>query len=304
MKKTRIFAAAVFILILGVGALMWGCGDTPPPPKELPKVKYGIEDAVPTKDANSTDYAASKTTADPESLLKDMTFYWLGSSVTYGSASQGESMADYLAAMTGCKSVKEAVSGTTLYDDGGGGDSGARSYTRRLTTGKNFDKSAKIDAFICQISTNDARNDRLSKWGEITADNVTAMDSFDRKTTLGGVEYIIAYATEYWNCPVYFYSGGYFGDDGNRKSTNPTGTNYGKLVAEVKKVAEKWQKLGYQVGVIDLYNDSEFNAKTTDEYYAWCMSDAIHPKRAGYLQWWTPYFENFLTIHVAMGHSV
>ncbi|MBP5242581.1 MAG: hypothetical protein J6Z36_02700 [Clostridia bacterium] len=72
-------------------------------------------------------------------------------------------MADYLAALTGCVSVKEAVSGTTIYDDGGRGDSGAKSYTRRLKNSTAFDKTATIDAFVCQISTNDCTQDRLNK---------------------------------------------------------------------------------------------------------------------------------------------
>ena len=303
MGKLKFIVTASFAGMLAVCGALCACKQANPP-KVLPEIKYGIESEVPTVAANDAVYSTAKVVADEDSLLKDKTFYWLGSSVTYGSASQGESMADFLSAMTGCTSVKEAVSGTTLYDDGGNGDSGARSYTRRLVNGNNFDKNANIDAFICQISTIDARNDRLNKWGAMTDAEQTDISAFDRATTLGGVEYIIAYVYENWQCPVYFYSGGWFGDEGNRKSTNPTGTNYGKLVGEVKKIAEKWRNLGYDVGVIDLFNDSDFNSKTTDDYYKWCMSDAIHPKRAGYLQWWTPYFENFLTIHVAIGEPL
>ena len=100
--------------------------------------------------------------------------------------------------------------------------------------------------------------------------------------------------TDTWGCPVYFYSGAYFGDEGSRKNANPKGSEYGKLVAQVNDVVKKWQAAGYDVDVIDLYNDEAFNGAVTDEYYKWCTSDPIHPKKAGYLNWWTPYFEAFL----------
>ena len=285
---------------IGLGAMLiscaalCGCGETPAPSPTEKKPQYAVPAEIPSVAANDESFSVKNIAKREDSPLAGKTFYWLGSSVTYGSASQGESMADYLAAYTGCTSVKEAVSGTTIYDDGGNGDSGAKSYTRRMVKGTAFDKTAQIDALICQISTNDARNDRLTKWGKMRDDEGVYKDYFDKSTTLGGVEYIIAYAIETWQCPVYFYSGAYFGDSGTRASTNPTGTNYGKLVDEVKKIATKWQNMGYEVGVIDLFNDEAFNATASDEYYKWATSDAIHPKRAGYAQWWTPYFEAYL----------
>ncbi|MBP5242582.1 MAG: hypothetical protein J6Z36_02705 [Clostridia bacterium] len=123
-------------------------------------------------------------------------------------------------------------------------------------------------------------------------------------TTLGGVEFIISYVTQTWHCPVYFYSGAYFGDGtnkANRQNNNPKGSEYGKLVAQVKEVCEKWNNYyDYHTGVIDLYGDEAFNAAASDGYYQWATSDPIHPKNAGYLQWWTPYFENYLTIELTM----
>lgn len=261
-------------------------------------VDYTVESKVPDFIGNDERYAVKNIEKKADSPLAGKTIYWLGSSVTYGSAAYGESMADFLAATTGCVSKKEAVSGTTIYDDGGNGDSGVRSYTRRMVNSTVFDKTEHVDAFVCQISTNDARNDRLDKWGQITPGEFGS-DKFDRKTTLGGAEFIIAYVVETWNCPVYFYSGAYFGDSGLRSGTNPTGTNYGKLVDEIKKIAEKWSNDGYDVKVIDMYNDEKFNAVVNDEYYGWCMSDAIHPRRAGYLQWWTPYIESRLVADLA-----
>jgi len=302
MKQIKTFAL-LSVCLAGMLVALTGCGevsDDQPPEEKLPEPIYAVDETLGGgKDANDDAYSVKNVVRREESPLAGKTVYWLGSSVTFGSAAKEESMADYLAALTGCVSKKEAVSGTTIYDDGGTGDSGARSYTRRLKNSTVFDRTEQVDAFICQISTNDARSNRLSKWGSVTDDIVTNKEVFNRGTTLGGVEYIIAYAIETWDCPVYFYSGSYFGDDGVRKGTNPKGSDYKRLVDEVKKVCEKWTELGYEVGVIDLYGDETFNSKVTDSYYQWCMSDAIHPKRAGYLQWWTPYIENRLAVDLA-----
>lgn len=38
--------------------------------------------------------------------------------------------------------------------------------------------------------------------------------------------------------------------------------------------------------IIDLFNDGDFNKQASDKYYKWATSDPIHPKKAGYLEWW------------------
>ncbi|MCH5350820.1 MAG: SGNH/GDSL hydrolase family protein [Clostridiales bacterium] len=303
-RLSGIVAGITAFCITGICA----CTQPAPPPSgnnrdplPPPDIEYTIDDTLPSsgKDANATEFYVKNVQQTEDSSLEGMTIYWLGSSVTYGASSGGESMADFLAAKTGAICKKEAVSGTTLFDDGGNGDSGARSYTRRLTESKVFNKNEQIDAFICQISTNDAISYRLKYRGSVTDDTVEDKEEFDRGTTLGGVEYILAYVWETWGCPVYFYSGSYFGDNGSgesRTNGDPSGTEYGKLVEEVKAVVKKWQGLGYEVDVIDLFNDEDFNAQVSESYYKWCTSDPIHPKRAGYLNWWMPYFEQFLTV--------
>ena len=72
---------------------------------------------------------------------------FLGSSVTYGAASGGESFADQIAARNGCLITKEAVSGTTLADDS------ADSYIARL---RRISREQTFDLAVCQLSTNDA----------------------------------------------------------------------------------------------------------------------------------------------------
>ena len=241
-------------------------------------------------------YSVTSVTA-AETPLTGRTIYWLGSSVTLGMESRDEAVADFIAARNGASCLKEAVSGTTLIDEPYvkylvfSYDS----YVTRLKNSTVFDKSAKVDAFVCQISTNDAKAENVPKWGSLTGPEVTDKDAFDVKTTLGAMEYVVAYVSETWGCPIYFYSGAHFDDEGPRGSKNPTGTDYGKLVAQVKALAEKWNKVpGVKVYVIDLFNDAEFN-NITDAQYKLYMHDAVHPLRAGYLEWWTPRFERFFT---------
>lgn len=227
--------------------------------------------------------------------LTGKTFYWLGSSVTLGMESGNEAVPDYLAARNGATCVKEAVSGTTLIDEPhktffGSDDS----YITRMKNGKNFKADAKVDAFFCQISTNDAKEENKSKWGAISEDNVTSLDRLDSKTTCGAIETVIAYASQTWHCPIYFWSGSYIGQSGIRCSEDPSSNNYSTLIADTKEAVAKWNQVpGISVKTIDLFHDSKFNS-ITDDKYQFYMHDPVHPFKAGYLEWWTPYFESFL----------
>ena len=49
----------------------------------------------------------------------------------------------------------------------------------------------------------------------------------------------------------------------------------------------------YDIGIIDLYTDKEFN-RISDEQRALYMADPIHPTKAGYLELWTPKMEEYL----------
>lgn len=301
MRKTRIGVVGLSAMLCTVGVLC-ACNTKPPKqsePPEPPEIEYTVDESDLTRDANGTKFQVKNVQPVEDHLLKDKTIYWLGSSVTYGASSEGESMADFLEAKTGATCKKEAVSGTTIFNDGKTENTGTKSYTYRLTNSTEFKKDEKVDAFICQISTNDAWGDREQYRGYVTDISMTNKEDFDLATTMGGVEYIIAYAVETWRCPVYFYSGSYFGDSGSgetRTNGNPSGTGYSKLIDNVKVAVQKWRELGYEVDVIDLFNDKDFNAQVSDEYYKWCTGDPVHPKRAGYLNWWMPYFEQYLIV--------
>ena len=185
---------------------------------------------------------------------------FLGSSVTYGEASGGVSFADMLCEKYGYEMVKEAVSGTTLVDEG------ADSYVSRL---RNITVN-DADLFICQLSTNDATGRK--PLGKI-ADS-RDMNFFDTKTVAGAIEFIIAYAFEKWNCPVMFYTGPRYDS-----------VLYEIMVKKLREIAEKWN-----ISIIDLWGDEQFNSISTEKYNRY-MADPIHPTLEGYREWWLPEFE-------------
>ena len=190
--------------------------------------------------------------------LKGKTILFLGSSVTYGSAANGESFVDMLAE-EGCCVVKEAVSGTTL------ADIMENSYVARM---KQMDKEISADLFVCQLSTNDAS--RKIPLGEMD-------EKMDVATVAGAIEYIIRYAKETWNCPVAFY-------------TNPRyeSEDYAKMVALIKAFEEKGE-----IGLVDLWSNAEFNDLSEAQRKVF-LADPIHPTREGYREWWLPVFRTEL----------
>ena len=189
---------------------------------------------------------------------------FLGSSVTYGAASNGVSFVDFLAEKMGCRVTKEAVSGTTLVDDA------PDSYICRM---RKLNPEMKVDLFVCQLSTNDAT--QMKELGE--ACRTYDMDDFDTLTVAGAIEYIIAYARKTWKCPVAFYT-----------SPRYDSARYAAMVGLLQTIRRKWD-----IVLIDLWNDSVFNDITAGQRSRY-MADPIHPTREGYLEWWTPYFKRVI----------
>ena len=72
--------------------------------------------------------------------------------------------------------------------------------------------------------------------------------------------------------------------------TNPKydSENYQAMVDLLLEIQKKWNN-----EIIDMWNDVDFN-NITDEQKSLYMADSIHPTQAGYLEWWTPVFENKL----------
>lgn len=216
---------------------------------------------------NKDTYSVENTPVLETNALTGKTIIFLGSSVTYGSAANGESFVDYMERRDGIIPIKEAVSGTLLVDET---VYGKASYIARMKT---IDPAIEADAFICQLSTNDATMNK--PLGEVS--DQFDKDAFDTQTVAGAIEYIIAYAQETWGCPVYFYTG-----------TQYDSEQYAQMVDLLLQIRDKWD-----IGVIDLWNDADMNA-VSDEDYKLYMVNGIHPSRAGYLEWWTPRFEAFL----------
>lgn len=209
-------------------------------------------------------YSLKNTDTVENSPIKDKTVIFLGSSVTYGYGSMGVSFADYLEKSDEIHAVKEAVSGTTLVDVKDD------SYVSRMKT---IDKNIKADAFVCQLSTNDATKEM--PLGEISES--FDMNDLDTKTVAGAIEYIIAYAKTTWKCSVVFYTQAKY--DSN---------HYAKMVDLLLEIQKKWG-----ITVIDFWNDAEIN-NISEEQRKIYLVDHIHPTKAGYKEWWLPKFQECL----------
>lgn len=213
---------------------------------------------------NSIKYSVCLTERKKDSSLKGKKIIFLGSSVTYGSRSMGESFVDFLKKADGIEAVKEAIPGTTLADDG------SKSYISRMKT---IDKNYRANAFVCQLSTNDAS--KGVPLGSISES--FSLNDFDTSTVAGAIEYIITYAKEIWKCPVMFYTG-----------TKYKSAQYEKMVDLLGGIARK-----HDIAVLDMWNCEKMNT-VSREKYEFYMADGIHPRRAGYKLWWLPEFENAL----------
>lgn len=211
-------------------------------------------------EGNGEKYSLDNAALNADSPIEGKTVLFLGSSVTYGSASGGVSFADYIGKRDGCTVIKSAVSGTTLVE------SGINSYVSRL---KKLD-AEKVDLFVCQLSTNDASQKK--ELGKIIESK--NLNDFDTKTIAGAIEYIICYSKEKWNCPVIFYTNPHYDSE-----------PYGEMVGILKEAEAKWG-----ISVIDMWNDAELNA-ALNKNTALYMADKIHPTKAGYLEIWTPFME-------------
>lgn len=212
---------------------------------------------------NGKEYSLERVEPLADSPLEGLRIGYLGSSVTYGAASLHTSFVEYIAKRNGTEYVKEAVSGTTLVDEGVG------SYISRL---RKMDTDQHFDLFVCQLSTNDATQNK--SLGRISPQGT---QEFDTHTVCGAMEYIVNYVADTWNCPVVFYTNAYY-----------ESAAYADMVEALAQLGEK-----YDIGIIDMYTDEAFNDITAEQRDLY-MADDIHPTRAGYLLWWTPFMENCL----------
>lgn len=259
MKKKLVWIILGVVLVLGIAQMvvlgvLGGIGP----------LGFIKENKIKNAPGNAEQYHLEHVEPLAGSPLAEKQLLFLGSSVTYGDASLGTSMADYIAKLDSCTAIKEAVSGTTL------AGTKKSTYTSRLLQ---LDTELQLDAVICQLSTNDATMKKTL--GQVSGS--TALVDFDRDTVIGAMEYIIAYSRETWDCPVIFYTG-----------TKYDNAQYSQMVEALLQLKDKWD-----ITVIDLWNDPEMNS-VSQENYALYMYDSIHPTQAGYLEWWTPKFQECL----------
>ena len=212
---------------------------------------------------NAEKYDVANIEVEENSVLKGKKIIYLGSSVTFGAASLEQSFVEVLEKKCGVQPWKEAVSGTTLVNDKNDG----QSYVERMLT---IDPSWPADAFVCQLSTNDAT--KKKPIGAL-ADN----GEYDVTTIAGAMEHIIDYARRTWNCPVFFYTG-----------TKYDSAEYQAMVDLLMQIKEK-----HGIEVIDLWNNPKLLAVSAEDYQLY-MADPIHPTKAGYVVWWTPEIEKDL----------
>lgn len=209
---------------------------------------------------NDALYALDKVEEEENSKIKNKNILFLGSSVVRGEASNKVAIPEYLAKKSGANCVKDAVSGTTLVDQGG-----SFSYIQRLLKHTNEEQ---YDLFVLQLSTNDATKElplgTLSNQAE----------EYNKNTVIGAIEYILQYVKDTWNCPVLLFSNSYYESEA-----------YQKMVDAAKSIQSKWN-----FTFLDLYSDEEFNDISLEERFLY-IDDDIHPYKAGYLLWWLPKFE-------------
>lgn len=191
-------------------------------------------------------------------LLTGKKILFLGSSVTYGFASNGTSFAEIISQKNQSICVKEAVSGTTLVDTD---DS---SYVARLSK---YTSDRSFDLVVCQLSTNDAtKNLPLGNAGD---------DDLDCGDVCGAIRYIADYVRRVWGCPLLFYTGAYYDSD-----------RYSLMCDALAQIAQK-----HGLYVADMYRDAAFNAISAEKRADY-MADPIHPTFAGYSEWWAPFIES------------
>ena len=204
---------------------------------------------------------AGSLSGDGPDPLAGKTIVWLGSSVTYGAASEGHySMVDAIRDRhPGLVCEKYAISGTTLVN------SGEDSYVARLMR---IPKTKQPDLLVVQLSTNDPAQGKPMGRIESGFDP----KAFNDTTVAGAMETIIAYARETFGCRICFYTGTYF----------PSAA-YAGMVRMLSELRDKWK-----IDVIDLYNNREMRMLYRTAQYRRYMADDVHPFRAGYVDWWTP----------------
>ncbi|WP_225048289.1 SGNH/GDSL hydrolase family protein [Lacticaseibacillus kribbianus] len=219
---------------------------------------------------NADRYAPKTLPPDPASPLFGTTIGFLGSSITIGAASLGDSFVQFLAQKDGVVPVESAISGTTL------AGTAPDTYVSRLAS--DFAAVPALDAFVLQLSTNDSRQNKalgaIAPGPATAAPAGAAKTAYDVETTTGAIEHVLATVAARWGCPVLVYT----------CLRDPSDRDYAALVARLYALQAKWH-----FAILDLYADAALHAATAALPEA--MADDAHPTRLGYRALWLPRFE-------------
>ncbi|KRG10826.1 SGNH/GDSL hydrolase family protein [Staphylococcus sp. NAM3COL9] len=213
---------------------------------------------------NKDEFAPNESYLDKNSDLNNKKILFLGSSITYGAASKGNSFVEFLNKEYGVDTIKEAQSGTTL-----AGKQNS-SYVERLKSNVSTEKI--LDGFVCQLSTNDGRFNKPI--GSISESYSTY--DFDTETTIGAIEFIISYVKENWDCPIIFYT-----------CIRDKEPYYEFLIKKLSEIKNKWD-----IHIIDVCGNKIVNKLANDDKTM--MADDAHPTQKGYRYLYTPIFSEKL----------
>lgn len=289
--KNKIMKKSIPVFaFVAICSMLFSCSRQTVPPHQI--IWTGItqkgiyaQDELP---GNAPEYSLDSLVTLKKSPLQGKTIFWLGSSITFGLTAHGEATADMLAKHNGAVCYKEAASGTTIANIPAteemaailtqiiGADPSKEdlSFTARI---HDLPLDVKPDLFVLQLSTNDSR---------LPAESIGAIGKgfdtadFDLATTLGGMEYIMAYVRNNWHCPVLIYTSPFLSDD----------QQYKAMLDNAYRIADKWGAY-----ILDMTADTAFNAEGRKNFDLYMAPDGIHPTRAGYQLWWLPRFEKRIT---------
>ena len=216
------------------------------------------------QNGNAKKYDLNKVKYKGSSAITGRTIVFVGSSFTQGVKSKNQSFPEFIAKRNKCNVIKSGIGGTTV------ANTGSNSIFARTINLCNTRTAPS--ALVCQLSANDATKN--VPIGNITANDKRNLEDFNTRTTAGAIEYIICYSDQKWGCPVAFFT--------NIKFNN---SRYPQIRNILYQAQKKW---GIQV--IDLYSGLGRKSVSAKKFRLY-MADRLHPTKAGYLKWVTPFFE-------------
>ncbi len=231
---------------------------------------------------NGPEYALSQVEVLEDSPLKGMKALGVGSSVLAGTASKGVGPGEYFCALNGMEYTKECAVGTSVTSTTRPTLDGLGTYLPRMMQ---HTAEEDFDMVFVQLGTNDCAD-----WvvvGEPGEEASLDLADYDEYTYCGAMQSMIAYAINTWgeDTSVFIFSNTRFEDKNVDK--------YDQMVTMTQEICDKWEQAGYNVYLIDMWNDAELNdvpADLVDLYGA----GEIHPRQAGYLVWWMPFWNEVI----------